>query len=70
MRLDDPVAYEARIGAMNVCLTEKWVATLRESYGFFKPIDYVIVKTKFHNASSNIELDKMDEVCKLAILTR
>ena len=67
MRLVDPVAYDARIGAMNVCLTEMWVATLRESNGFFKPIDYIIAKTKFHNASSNIELDEMDKVCKFVI---
>ena len=51
-------------------LTEMCVATLCEPNDFFKPIDYIIAKTKSYNASSNIELDEMDKVRKLAIPTR
>ena len=64
--MDDPVAYDARVRAKNVGLTEMRAARPREPYGFLEPIDYIIAKTKFQNASSNIELDEMDKVCELA----
>ena len=42
--MDDPVAYDARVRAKNVGLTEMRAA---RPYGFLEPIDYIIAKTKF-----------------------
>ena len=64
--LEDPVAYDARVRAKDVGLREMRAARPREPYGFLEPIDYIIVKSKFQNAASNIELDEIDKVTELA----
>ena len=64
--IDNPIAYDARVRAKDVGLTEMQAACLREAYGYLEPIDYIIAKSKFENAASNIELDKIDKVTELA----
>ena len=60
------MAYDARVRAKDVGLKEMRAARPREPYGFLEPIDYIIAKSKFENAASNIELDEVDKVTELA----
>ena len=64
--IDNPIAYDARVRAKDVGLREMRAARPREAYGYLEPIDYIIAKSKFDNAASNIELDEIDKVTELA----